>query len=183
MSWMKNFPKERKPYFLYILNTHLISERATNEQEKSLMETLAYKYLSKAATTVSESSGGVLSSGRQIQTFEDRYLLLRVYRAQGKYKEAIDMLENHRIGMGSVSGGCRWELAGQYMDLLEKQENWIQLHTVCRHILAESRETSHADPQYDFAELGNDWKTWQMFIQASTKDDSLRSVEDGFPNT
>jgi len=59
MSWMKNFPKNRKPYFLYILTTHLVSESPnTPENEKKLMQMLAYKNMSKAIQLAFEDEKG-----------------------------------------------------------------------------------------------------------------------------
>ena len=178
MTWMKNFPKERKPFFLYILNTHLLSEQTIDEQEKSLMQRLAFKYLSKAASYIVESDEEASTDGRQIQSFEDRRLLLRVYQAQGKFLEAIEILEHPRLGLAPFLGGQRWELTRQYMDLLELCERWTQLRETCDLILEQSRDPDCSERPYGFGKLGDDWKTWQMLIRAENKDNPAKSVHD-----
>ena len=53
MVWMKNFPKKREPYFLYIVTTYsLAGDSANSESERGLFQTLAYKCISKAAADV-----------------------------------------------------------------------------------------------------------------------------------
>ncbi|KAL6716429.1 hypothetical protein ACLMJK_005996 [Lecanora helva] len=167
MTWMKNFPKDRKPFYFYIINTHLVSVSSSDDSEKGLMRSLAYKYLSKAAA---ESDGTVTYSGRQIETMEDRSLLLRIYRTQGKYKEAIDLMLHSPIGLPSLTGGTRWYFMRQYMDILELAEQWKDLYEVCRIVLRNSRKgQAFIDSGFNFGDIGDDWKVWQLLVKSGDK--------------
>ena len=174
---MKNFPQDRKPYFLYILNTYLVSQYTIDEHERSLMQNLAYQYLLKAVNQVSRSNGEIGVLGRQIQTIEDRCLLLRIFRDQGRYDEMIGLFSDQALGLPSLFGVYRWEFAKGCMDILEMQGNWERLYEMCRSVLNNSRNQRHTDQLYDFGELGDDWKTWQMFIEAGSKADTEKSVD------
>ena len=169
MTWMKNFSKERKPFFLYILVTHLLSERASSEQEKTLMQNLAYRCLCKATTATKEADEDARTTGRRINTYEDRSLLLKVFRAQSRLGEAIEFLANPLVGLGSMYGMYKWELTREYLDLLEIHENWISLRGMCGLILDQSHSEVYDEPNYDFGKLGDDWKIWQSFVLAHNK--------------
>ena len=175
---MKNAPQERKPYFLYILNTYLVSIHTSDERERSLMQSLAYQHLLKGVTQIPRSNGETTAHGRHIQTMEDRYLLVRVFRDQGRYAEIAQILSDQSLGIPSVFGGYRWELAKRYMEVLKMQENWEGLYTMCRLVLENARDRRHTDQLYDFGELGDDWQTWQMFIEASNKFDTEKLVDE-----
>jgi len=172
MTWMKNFPKERKPFFLYILNTHMISVQTANEQEKSLMQTLAYRTFSKAVKDKQKLEGKVSSAGREINSFEDLSLLLRVYRAQERYAEADEIITDPCIGFDAYVGGYKWELVGQYMELLSLQRRWGDLRDVCATVLKEARDREPEKTRFGFGKLGDDWKTWKTLLNANAKDDT-----------
>lgn len=174
MTWMKNFPRERKPFFLYILNTHMISEDKTKEQEKSLMQTLASRTISKAAKDRQNLTGETSIAGREINNFEDLCLLLRIYRAEGKLAEAAEILTDPRIGFDTYVGGHRWELVGQYMGLLGLQQRWGDLRNVCIAILTQSRDQELENSRFNFGRLGDDWKIWQTLITANAKGDRTK---------
>lgn len=176
MTWMKHFPKDRNPYFRYILNTHLVGEQTTNDQEKKLMQTLAYRYLSKAAAEAPDTKGDVVNAGRYLKTFEDLSLLLRVYQAQGRYAEAISVLKDKEYGMSGQSSRNIWECARQLMDLLELDGQWTELLALCRLILNNARDHRRGPSgslQYGLGKLGNDWKTWQMLVRANNSANTL----------
>ena len=55
MSWMKAYPKDHDPFFLFIVINELISRLAdTPDAERRLCQMLAYKAL---ATAASDTSG------------------------------------------------------------------------------------------------------------------------------
>lgn len=174
MTWMKNFPKERNPFFLYILNTHMISEETTQEREKHLMQTLAYRTISKAAKDRQNLNGETSIADREINHYEDLCLLLRVYLTEGRLAEAAEILTDPRIGFDNYVGGHRWELVQQYMGLLDLQQRWGELHDVCIAILTQSRHQTPEGTQSDYGKLGDDWKTWQTLITANAKGDPLK---------
>ena len=170
-SWMKNFPKNRDPFFLYILTMHKLAEdSATPESERSLLRSLAYKFLSKAASETPSAVEAVKPT-RAINTLDDLLLLARVYRAQGKYSEATAIIRDSRMGIESL-GRNSWELVRQLIELLELSNKWLELWQICQQLLADARdqftERSFHLAHYPFGKLGDDWKVWHALITASS---------------
>lgn len=171
-SWMKNFPKNRDPFFLYILTIHKLAEdSATPESERTLLRSLAHKFLSKAASEVPEGLEGIKPT-RAINNLEDLLLLIRVYRAQGRYSEATAIVRDSRTGMESPLGRNSWDLARQLIELLELSHQWIELWQLCQQLLVDARDNSTERQfhltHYPFGKLGDDWKVWQALINASS---------------
>lgn len=170
-SWMKNFPKNRDPFFLYIVTIHKLAEdSATPESERTLLRSLAYKFLSKAASEVPEGVEGIKPT-RAIKTLEDLLLLVRIYRVQGKYSEAAAIVRDSRTGMESPLGRNSWELVRQLIELLELNHQWSELWQLCQQLLIDARDVSTETrlhlTHYPFGKLGDDWKVWQALITAS----------------
>ena len=168
-SWMKNFPKKREPFFLYILTIHRLAEDLTApEPERTLLRSLAFKFLSKAA---SEGLDGVKPT-RAIDTLEDLLLLIRVYRAQGKYSEAAAVARHSRTGLESPVGRNSWELVRHLIEMLGLSHQWTELWQLCQQLLVDARDNSldrrfHLT-HFPFGKLGDDWKIWQALITASS---------------
>ena len=171
-SWMKNFPKSRDPFFFYILTMHRLAEDlATPESERTLLRSLAYKFLSKAASEAPDRAED--RPIRAINTLEDLLLLLRVYRAQEKYSEAAAILTDPRIGVGSPLGGNSWELIRQLIELFELSHRWGDVFQLCQQLLIDARDEYLGNPRfslthYTYGKLGDDWKVWQALIAASS---------------
>ena len=170
-SWMKNFPQKREPFFLYILTIHTLAEDpATPESERTLLRSLAFKFLSKAASEVQDGLDGV-KTARTISTLEDLLLLIRVYRAQGRFSEAAVIARESRSGLESPVGRNSWELARQLIELLELSHQWTELWQLCQQLLVDARNNS-LDGRFhlihlSFGKLGDDWRVWQALIKAS----------------
>ena len=177
MTWMKKFPQERRPFFLYIMTTHILSEQGNDERECSLMRNLAYRFLSQAVREANESDGTISASSRQIQTFDDRCLLLRVYRDHGRLQEAVDILNSQNLGMRSITGADQWELTRQYLEMLEIREDWPKLFATCWQLLNGSRNPDHAQEMFGYGELGNDWKIWRTAVHANAKRNRKKFVK------
>ena len=176
MTWTKHFQRNRKPFFLYILTTFLVSEQTKDQQEKKILQALAYKRLSKAVSDVLEPSEEASLAGRQIKSFQDRKFLLQVYEAQGRFEEAVKLLEDSRTGTESLVGVSKWELTLHYMDLLQTTEQWAKLQETCLSILNQSLHLDNTGIQYGFGQLGDDWKSWQMLIHAHSMDKTTELV-------
>ena len=169
--WMKNFPKKREPFFLYILTMHRIAEDlATPESERQLLRSLAYKFLSKAAADAPVGAEEVRPA-RAISNLEDLQLLIRIYRAQGKYAEAIAITRDPHVGVGSSVGGNSWELVRQLIELFELNHQWLDLWQLCQRLLVDARDISPErqfhSTRYTHGKLGDDWRVWQALIMAS----------------
>ena len=171
-SWMKNFPKNRDPFFLYILTIHKLAEEPTTpESERTLLRSLAYKFLSKAASEVPDGVEGIKPT-RAINTLEDLLLLVRIYRAQARYSEAVAIVRNSRTGIESPLGRNSWELIRQLIELLELSHQWEVLWRLCQQLLVDARDDSTErrfhSAHYPFSKLGDDWKVWQALVTASS---------------
>ena len=171
-SWMKNFPKKREPFFLYILTIHRLAEETTTpEPERTLLRSLAFKFLSKAA---SENQDGPdrTNLGRAISTLEDLLLLIRVYRAQGRFAEAAVIARDSRTGLESPVGRNSWELIRLLIELLELSHHWTDLWQLCQQLLIDARDNSLDGRfhliHFPFGKLGDDWRVWQALIEASS---------------
>ena len=170
-SWMKNFPKKREPFFLYILTIHTLAEDlATPEPERTLLRSLAFKYLSKAASEVQDGPAGV-KPARAISTLDDLLLLIRVYLVQGRFSDAAVIARDSRSGLESPVGRNSWELIRQLMDLLELSNQWTELWQLCQQLLVDARDNSLDGRfhliHFTFGRLGDDWRVWQALITAS----------------
>lgn len=96
---------------------------------------------------------------------------MRVYRSQGKAKEALEILDDDRVGINSRIGNKAWELVRQRIDLLEQSEQWEGLWRYC-HALLEDALTDvardHVKPaHFAFGKVGDDWKVWSGLITAA----------------
>lgn len=172
-SWMKNFPKKREPFFLYILTMHRLAEdAATQESERKLLRSLAFKFISKAASEAPDGADEIQST-RAISTLEDLLLLIRVYRAQEKYSEAAALAKDSHVGIESPLGRNSWELVRQLIEMLELSHLWIESWQFCQQLLVDARDSSHERrfqmTHYSFGGLGDDWKVWQALITANSR--------------
>ena len=171
-AWMKNFPRNRDPFFLYILTIHKLAEDSTTpESERTLLRSLAYKFLSKAASEVPFGPEGI-KSARAINNVEDLLLLVRIYRSQGRYPDAIAIIRNSRFGMESPIGRNSWELIRQLIELLELNHQWDISWKLCQHLLIDAREDYTGrqlhPSRYPFGKFGDDWKVWQALVTATS---------------
>ena len=172
MVWMKHFHHDRKPFFLYILTTHLISESSKDKQRKELAKALAYKHISKAAADTKVPIMETSDPSKEIQSVDDLKLLLKIYRAQHKYHEAINICEDPRFGLEVQHGTNKWDVFMQYMELLAIAGRWNELYWMCRWALQEFLSGLLPNEAATYAKLnlgifGNNWKIWQMLLRAS----------------
>ena len=171
-SWMKNFPKKREPFFLYILTIHRLAEDLTTpESERTLLRSLASRFLSKAASEAQDGVDGI-KPVRSISNLEDLLLLIRVYRAQERFSEAAVIARNSRTGLESPVGRNSWEIARQLIELLELSHQWTDLWHFCQQLLVDARDYSLDGRfhliHFPFGKLGDDWKVWQALIHANS---------------
>ena len=193
MVYQKNFPNKREPFFWAILSSHLAAETSNaTESERTLYKTLAHRFLSKAVTDAIEigkiqdgaksNSKSVSKAIRAVQSSDDIRLLVAIYRCQGKYRDALTVLDDPMIGLGSKLGGKSWDLAREKIELLELCELWQELWQLCEHLLLDARsdnfESAGKAPNMGFGAFGNDWKVWKGLVTASAK---MRNRESAVP--
>ena len=101
---------------------------------------------------------------------QDLLLLLRIYRAQGKFTDASNVLLNFRkFDFQGIEK--EWEVARQMIELFELTQSWPDLYAFCQTILEDAR-TAVLDPSNyrgPWGKLADDWKVWDGFVTASSK--------------
>lgn len=111
-----------------------------------------------------------------MECLEDLLLLLKVYRLHGKAKEALDILDDDRIGINSPIGNKAWELVRHKIDLLEESGQYEKQWRFCHALLDDARpdeEQEEPRPKYlNFGRIGDDWKVWTGLIEAAIQIDT-----------
>ena len=193
ISYMKKFQEKREPFFWNILTCELaeLHEKSSNT-ERRILRPLAYGFLSRAIREAESENQSVSSPfccltkliveelpqrvsnrGRTIQTLEELLLLLRVYRSQEKYEEAIAVLDSSRTGIASPVGNHSWELVRQKLEIYEKCNRWKDLWQFCHELLMDALPSKKRDvegqPFHTFNKFGDDWKVWVGLVTAAIK--------------
>ena len=94
--------------------------------------------------------------------------MIRIYKDQGKYQEALAILEDPQTGFASSIGERSWELAIQITELQGLSGKWELQWQNCQSILRDAcpniidREITGLE--FAFGERGDDWKVWKMFV-------------------
>lgn len=175
MIWQKSFSQKRTPFYLYILCSYLVSiTPGLPERDKMLSQMLSFKFLSKAAQEVPSASLGPdpPSPPRAVNTEEDLFLLLRVYKAQKKYIEALAILEDPRTGFQSRYAKNSWAVLRQMIEFYRLCERWHTLWKTCQNVLeyvqpSVFKPSIDGLPVFNFGDLGDDWLVWDGFVTAA----------------
>ena len=176
MLYQKKFPEKRQPFFMAIVSSHLAATAPTAlENDKRIFGALAYRLLAKAASDTVENLTTSQKAVRVLRSAGDLHLLTTVYRSQGKYKEALDILNDDRIGLLSKLGANSWDLVREKISLCELNHSWEELWQFCRQLLTEAidhdKECSENDSSkprsLGFGKFGDDWTVWAAFIGAA----------------
>lgn len=117
------------------------------------------------------------SGGRTIQTLEELLLLLKIYRGQGKYEEALQVLDNPHIGITSQVGNYSWELVRYKIELYQLCNRWKDVWQFCRELLEDAHpknmQKESRTPFHRYGAFGDDWKVWVGLIAANTNINTL----------
>ncbi len=188
MKYMRNFSKKREPFFWTILSSFLAGAAPdVSEDDRRLFWPLAYRLLSKAAADVpagkvrctlrnvtlsfTKSAKELLSQGRTLHTLEELFFLLKVYRSQNKYEEALAILDDPRTGIHSRVGKNSWELVRTKIELYETCNLWKDEWQFCWELLEDARPDYLQDvgrTSYSvFGKVGDDWKVWAGLVDAT----------------
>ncbi|KAL8655697.1 MAG: hypothetical protein Q9210_000719 [Variospora velana] len=170
MAYMKHFPSKPEPFFWAIFANFMASKSLkTPDQEKVLCGTMAYRMCAKAAEDVHAEPGKKkeLKSGRVLRTPGDVAFLLDVFESQGKWKEAIAVLESRRTGIKSRIGKRSWDLVLRKVRLLEYVGEWPDQFKYSSTLLADARAGNSRLQIHGFGEFGNNWSTWVAMLRAA----------------
>lgn len=113
---------------------------------------------------------GTLSHSRVIQNTEELILLLKIFRSQNKNEEALTVINNPRIGLGSPIGGNSWELVRQKLELYEICGRWDEEWQFCQQLLENSHPRNTQElkaPYHQLKAYGDDWKVWIGLVTAA----------------
>lgn len=190
MTYSKEFKDRRRPFYWAILALHLASTSpAVPQNEQAVFATMAYRLCTDAVGLArnrkddlgtgdasSQSTNawkGPLDNSRAIQSPGDLQLLVEVYRHQGRYKEALSILADPDIGIGSKIGQSSWELIKEWIRLYELSESWQDLWQSCSYLLniacpAQNNGTD-STPPIDVGMFGDDWVVWSAMIRAASQ--------------
>jgi hypothetical protein len=191
ITYTAKFKDRRKPFYWAILALHLAStSSAVSQVERHLFANFAHRLLTDAvglarnpeddpsnldATSSSQQANGKkrgADNSRAIQGPDDLQLLVEVYRQQGRYKEALSILNDPGIGISSKIGQSSWELLRERIILYELCESWEELWHSCFELLKRAGPDEDSNPELtqgiDAGMFGNDWVVWAALIKASS---------------
>lgn len=109
-----------------------------------------------------------LKSGRVLRTPGDIAFLLDVYESQGKWKEAMSILESDRTGIRSRIGKHSWDLVLRKFQLTEYMGQWQDQYKYCFELLEDARPSNRKSQRHCFGESGNNWSVWVAMLRAAT---------------
>ncbi|OAX82256.1 hypothetical protein ACJ72_03393 [Emergomyces africanus] len=169
MSLQNNFPKERKYYFWAIFMCYLIAiDPASSETDCKLFSTLAYRMISKAASSVPTDPKELLSPARAIQTSEELFLLIKILDVQGQHEEIVSLLNSKHLGIESRIAQNDWSFVIAKLAHLENAGLWDEALSFTRELLAlpdavENGSTTAATQEKD------DWRVWSLLLASTEK--------------
>lgn len=192
MVYSKNFPKRRQPFFWVILSSYLVSTaKCTSGRETQFYRDMAHRLLSKAAADVPQEdltadiksidlensnidgSKGSSNPPRTLHNSNDLRLLVRVFKSQGRYQEALDILNDPRTGLKSSIGANSWDLVLEKLDLQRQCEMWEEQWNFCHNLLADAlpAEATYSEKHgpLGYGHFGDDWKVWDAIVTACQK--------------
>ena len=109
--------------------------------------------------------------GRALNTLEDLFLLLKIFRSQGRYVEALKILDDPRTGINSRLGQNSWEVVRHKIDLYELCHRWDEEWKFCRELLEDAHpdnvQSASRSPYHHFGTFGDDWIVWVGLLSAT----------------
>ncbi|PGH30405.1 hypothetical protein GX50_06841 [[Emmonsia] crescens] len=169
MSLQNNFPKERKYYFWAIFMCYLITIDPTNsETDCKLFGTLAYRMISKAASSVPTDPKELLSPPRAIQTPEELFLLIKIFDAQGRHEEIVSLLNSKHLGIESRIAQNDWSFVSAKIANLENAGLWDEALSFTRELLALPDDLVNGSTTAA-AQEKDDWRVWSLLLAAAEK--------------
>ena len=173
IMYKTRFPHSHQAHFWYIITCQLLAESKESEDVvRKVNQGLVFGNLSKAAKALT-TTGELPNNGLVLENLEDLLLLLRVYRSQGKFKEALSVLDDDRSGIFSRIGNKAWQLVRHKIELLELSGQWQGLWQFCKIVLSGShpkalfqKSTSNNSA---FGRIGDDWAIWSRLIIATNQ--------------
>ncbi|KAK2753596.1 hypothetical protein FQN54_007373 [Arachnomyces sp. PD_36] len=169
MSLQNNFPKNRNYLFWAIFMCYLITIDPDNsEADRKLFGTLAYRMISKAASTVPTNPNELLSQPRAIQTSEELSLLIKIFEFQDRYGEVVTLLNSGNMGVDSRIAQGDWSFVRAKASNLEKAGLFEEGVSYARELLSLPDETGENGNTAGIQER-DDWCVWKLLLSATEK--------------
>ena len=90
-----------------------------------------------------------------------------MYESQGKYEEAIAVLESDRTGINSRIGKRSWKLVTWKIRLLGSAQRWLDQFKFCFELLEDASPVNDKPQVHGFGKLGNDGYVWTALVNAA----------------
>ncbi|OJD18717.1 hypothetical protein AJ78_01254 [Emergomyces pasteurianus Ep9510] len=181
MSLQNNFPKERKYYFWAIFMCYLIAiDPASSETDRKLFSTLAYRMISKAASSVPKDPKELLSPARAIQTSEELFLLIKILDVQGQHEEIVSLLNSKHLGIESRIAQNDWSFVSAKIANLENAGLWNEAMSFTLSLLALPDDAVNGATTAA-AQEKDDWRVWSLLLSATGKlgsEEASRKTQD-----
>ncbi|KAL8773116.1 MAG: hypothetical protein Q9209_001792 [Squamulea sp. 1 TL-2023] len=146
MTYAKHFPNKRDPFFWTIFANFMASGTLPDhDNEKKLFGTMAYRMYAKAAEATS----------------------LDQDQSQGKYEEAIAVLESDRTGIKSRIGRRSWKLVTWKIRLLGLAQRWLDQYKFCFELLEDASPVGDKPQVHGFGKMGNDGCVWTALVDSA----------------
>lgn len=109
----------------------------------------------------------LLSPPRAIQTPEELSLLVKIYEAQNRHDELLDILNSENLGISSRIAQNDWSFVRTKMLILEKLDQWEEALKLARELLALPDGSSDDAKAAASVEERDDWKVWSLLLAAT----------------
>ena len=145
-------------------------------------EDSAISHMEKLSLESEKSNAGKGQSdvSRALQNPGDLQFLLRIFQEQGRYKEALEILNDPRTGLTSSIGQSSWELVLAKVALHESCELWEVQWNECHELLRRANSLYDKDTDntsgVNVGAFGNDWTIWAAFLKACSKTNTKELV-------
>lgn len=109
----------------------------------------------------------LLSPPRAIQTPEELSLLVKIYEAQNRHDELLEILDSQNLGISSRIAQNDWSFVRTKMLILEKLGRWEEGLKLARELLALPDSSTDDAKAAASVEEKDDWKVWSLLLAAT----------------
>ena len=170
IAYKNQFPQHHHAHFWYIITCIMIADSSDYDDTlRFVNEKLALAHLAKAAKAT--ASGVSPTNGLRLDSTQDLLLLMRAYNSRGRFKEALEILDDERTGIASQLGNNNWQLVRHRIGLLYETGQRQAMWHFCAKLLDDSYPevllTDPSVPILAFGRAGDDWSVWAGLIAAT----------------
>jgi N-terminal acetyltransferase B complex non-catalytic subunit len=108
----------------------------------------------------------LLSPPRAIQTAEELLLLIKIFESQGRYAEAVHILDSKNLGIKSRIAQNDWSFVRAKLLSLERAGKWNESLEFVRTMLTLPEDDAAARVTI---QERDDWAVWSLMVLATEK--------------